>query len=592
MSAEDDVEDEADQGLEDGEDEADAAEETGHEATPVTPEEAGEARVAPSVDGDTTVNVLTPPTSILVTVRRDFPLRRGERLGEWRWSSADGSESQAPQQWQLPSSAGGTPTPELELEADDDRPMLGWGIGRPALGNPGDDGGQLTTDRAEVIGAEVRLLDESGAVLSSGACSGRNGECRLVTGRRSGVFTVEVVPEHAATTTAGPGMSSEHELLYRAFTVSVGLQDGLLVSVDDPYDPPRGQTRARVGNRHAWAPTTSHLPLSVKPEWWKDPGSAARRGGTATLGILVLHCTGGPRLGNALNRFFSRRGGSYTSAGANYILDVDGHLIKLTADDRTKVHAGIGRWGSEHDMINASLGVEIINPNTGDPDDYMARAQTPYTEEQYATVLRLAREIVAAYPGIGPRILGHCDVATGNAQGQSGVPADTYGNKRNWDPGLHFEWERLAAAGLGMVPGEHFDPATSYAGVFAAIPGLRLRDGDRDAHGRAPASYGGEARPQLPADADVIEQLQTDIRDIGYQLRITGRFDDRTIAAVDRFRRHFVRSGMTGAMQGDVDQTIAAKIKDVVDTLRPPPPAPTAATEAPAEPTPVPPSTP
>ena len=549
-------------------DEDDGEDSPDEEPTPSATEEAGETRVAPTTEGDTP-NVLAPATTIVVTVRRDFPRRRGERLGEWAWSSAGSSTRQAPQRWQLPS--GAEPTPELELEADDDRPIFGWGIGRPSLGSPGDNAGQLTTDRGDPIAAQVRLLDEEGTVVSTADCAGRHGQARLPTHHRSGRHTIEVVPEHLAPGPAGPTMQSSERLLYRAFSVVVGLQGGLLSEIVDPYDPPCGEVRARVGNRLLFEPTAGQLPLSLKPDWWKDDRTSRRR---RTVDVLVLHCTGGTRVGPALNRFFR------STAGSNYIVDVDGHAIKLAADDRTKIHAG-GHWGGRQGMIQRSFGVEILNPNTGEANAYMARAKTPYTEEQYTTLLRLCRDIVAAYPSIGHRIVGHCDVATGNAQGGSGVPNDTYGNKRNWDPGMHFEWERFAAEGLGMVPGSTFDAATSYAGVFGTIAGLELRQGDHDPRGSSPAVYGGEPRPELGSEVGVIEQLQADVHAVGYQLRVNGRFDDRTFAAVDRFRRHFLRDGMTGRMHGTIDLAAATMIKNVVDVIRPP--APPAEAEPAAE---------
>ncbi|MGH1340340.1 MAG: N-acetylmuramoyl-L-alanine amidase [Nannocystales bacterium] len=556
---------------------------------------AGTALVAPSSDGSTG-NVLAAPTSIRVTLRRDFPLRRGERLGEWAWSSADGSVQQDPQRWTFEGEdgEGGAPPPDEELESEDDRPIFGWGIGRPSLGEPGDNAGQLTTDRSEVIAATVRLRNEDGDVLSEGNCTGRDGACLLATASSTGVFTVDITPERITEDTAGPGMRSDHLLLYKAASVNIELRGGRLVGIEDPYDPPNAQTHARVGNRQVWTPTTTQLPLSLKPQWWKDPGSRARRGGTGAISMLVLHCTGGSRVGGPLNDFFGWADAARTrrkTKGANYLLDIDGHAIKLTADDRTKVHAGVGRWGGDRDIVNHSLGIEIINPNTGEPDDYMARAKTPYTEEQYATILRLAREITEAYPTVGSRVLGHCDVATGNARRQTGVPRDTYHRKRRWDPGLHFEWERLEHAGLGMVPAESFDPATAYGGVFTTVAGLELDRGDADARGRRAAHYGGVDRPDHAPEVAVIEQLQTDLRTVGYSLRITGAFDARTFAAADRFRRHFARQGMTSREQGAIDLAVAERLYNAAAALRPPvatplPPETADAEAAPASATP------
>ena len=564
-----DVDDDDTPIAEDGDDDDD----DGPQPEAAPPVQAGPTRVAVSSDGSTT-NVLRPQTSIVVTVRRDFPLRAGERLGEWRWSSADGQTRQDPQRWELDDDTA-TPAEDVELGCEDDRAIFGWGIGYPQLGSPGDSARQFTTDRTDPIAATVRLRDPDDQVVAEGTTRGRDGACRLATEGRTGTYTVEVSPEHATEDHAGPGMHSDHPLLYRAASVQLDLRGGRIVAVDDPYDPPNGTTHVRVGNRKIWAPTTTQLPITLKPEWWRDPLARRRRGGTSTVDVLVLHCTGGSRMGPAFNRFFRNRG-----AGANYLVDIDGHAIKLVADDRMKVHAG-GRWGGAGRMPHRSFGIEIINPNAGGETPYMARAQPPYTEEQYATLVRLCGEIVAAYPNIGPRIVGHCDVATGpimisrrTAAGQTervateDVPNDSYGRKRNWDPGPHFEWERLTAAGLGMVPVEVFDATTHYGGIFAQAPELALDQGDQDAARRRPARYGGQPWPNEADPLTVVRDLQRDLSDIGYSLHVNGEFDAHMFAAVDRFRRHFEHAGMGGAIRGRIDLALARSICNAAHGVR------------------------
>lgn len=575
---EDFEEDAAEQVGEPEEDEDDEDEDDDEAAPPAEappPLRMGTVHVAPSSDGSTN-NVLAAPTSILVTVRRDFPLREGECLGKWAWSSPDGTAPQAPQRWTFDGedNPNGGPPEAIELTGEDERPMIGWGIGHPRLGDPGDNARQRTTDRAEVIEATVRLVDEDGAVVSEGETVGKNGECRLDTARGNGFFNVEVLPTHAAERVAGPGMANSAPQLYRPSSIRIVLRAGRIVGVDDPYDPPSGSTHVRVGNRQVWAPTTTQLPLSLKPDWWKDLRANPRREGVAAVKMLVLHCTGGPRLGGALNQFFRPTG----TAGANYLLDIDGHVIKLFSDDQMRVHAGVGFWRGKREIKHSSFGIEIVNPNAGNPDTYMAYARPQYTAEQYATLIRLCAEIVAAYPAIGDRIVGHCDVATGprpptydsdgNPIPPPFVPGNSYGTKRNFDPGLHFEWERLEAEGLGMVPLDTFDAATTYAGIFGLFPSLRLDTQDADPRGSSTPRYGGEERPELPAAA-VIAELQRDLQDIGYCVSVTGQFDARTFAATDRFRRHFARQSMPSRRtHGAIDLNTARRIHNAAQGVR------------------------
>jgi hypothetical protein len=148
-----------------------------------------------------------------------------------------------------------------------------------------------------------------------------------------------------------------------------------------------------------------------------------------------------------LNRFFGSG-----NVGAHYIMEGDGHLIKLCREGREVVHAGVGRWsgrvwnqGARRNSF--SIGPEIINPNQEGANAYpayAARANPPYTNEQYGALEILTSQLLDAHPHIGIRLVGHADVATGPPR--AGTPAACYSVKRFMDPGTHFAWERLEDA--------------------------------------------------------------------------------------------------------------------------------------------------
>lgn len=540
--------------------------------SPPPPVEAGETPVAPNTD-----STLALSTVIEVTVRRDFPMRGGEQLGNWAWTTPSGTV-QAPLRWSLPSGTSGRPAANLELEPDRDSQIFGWGIGHVerahnAAGSPGDAGGSLTTDNGNRLEGEIQLREggpaDNGPTLSTAPLTTADGLAQLQTLGRSGTHTIQFVPADAQRTSqvAGPALSHRERLRYRECAVAVELQAGMLATVVDPYNPPQGYTRARVGNRKLWTPTAGRLPLSVKPEWWKDTRTQARWGDGIEL--LIIHCTGGYRIGPALNSFFSaripeprgsaRRGSA--PKGSDYIIDVDGHVIRLVPDGQVVTHAGTGRWGPLRRIVQNSVGIEIINPNEepSGPNDYTARAKPPYTPEQYTSLIRLVRELVAAYPQIGRRVVGHCDVRTNDEK-------TTYGGERRFDPGSHFEWSRLEAAGLGMVPANAFDPNTDYGGVFGPSANLTLSQGDRDAHGHASARYGGEDHESTYG---VIAQLRDELRFIGYVLERHHRFRPDLGAAVDRFRRHFAGHTISSDrhLHGSINREVAAKIFNVARGL-------------------------
>ena len=529
---------------------------------------ADENPVATSAAGPAST-LVAPATTLRVTLRRDFPLRSGEQLGLWGWTRPDRTRIQTRINWPKPFMGKLQPGQERPLEAEEPRAVFAWGIGDPnGLGSPGDKGGAKTTDDDEwgPIAARIELTDPGGASVADGQTRGKDGQVDLTTTGLAGSYTLKVTPDDLDNTEVGPDLAKGAgvaDLLYRGVDIPVTLSGGRVESVMDPYDPPSGATHARIGNRAAFDPTTQHLPLSLKPVWMHDPNSVARATGSS-IQLVIIHHTGGPRLGNSLNSMMKG------ATGSQYVIDIDGHIIKLALDEKRKSHVNGGkdRWSTIRDLNNNSIGIEIVNPDKAKPP-FATKKDPPYTPEQTRAVIELCERLVAAHPGIEHRIVGHSDVALGG-------PGARYGDKRENDPGLQFEWERLEARGLGMVPGSHFDVVTSYGGVFNAFPGVVLQRRDRDFRPATPppkkrksidAVYGGVDRSGVSAKA--IAQLQEDLRDIGYMvLDPAGRFRRGTSEAVDRFKRHFFSGTRGRSTGGNIDQATAARIKDVVETLR------------------------
>jgi N-acetyl-anhydromuramyl-L-alanine amidase AmpD len=501
---------------------------------------------------------------LIVSVRRDFPIRQTERFGDWGWSRESGDRGQDPLSWSLPS--GASCATEVELTASRADAIVGWGIGDPMLGAPGRPGGTYTTDWDHPVAAEVRLRQDA-EIRATARTTERDGLATLPTTGLSGRYTMEIVPDQRNDeAVVGPSFDAEaqgHELIYRSLEVEITLTDGALTEIADPYDPPAGRTHGRVGNHRAWAPSTVEVPISLKPIWWRHPRTRARAQ-DVTVDMFVLHCTSGARLGNALAQWLPRSG------GAHYVLDVDGHLIKLAGEDNTVSHLAIGfdRW--ERDLHNVdnndrSVGIEIVNPiglgEYGNATAYVASSdEQPYTFEQYRAVIALGHALVTAFPGIAHRIIGHSDVACGPEDG------DRYYRRRNFDPGNRFSWEQLEAAGLGMILQPTVPAPGMYDGVFEDFPGVALREGDRDGEGGRPGTFGAVRRPGYTGAP--IAQLKADLRHIGYSLRnVNGQFDAWTAGAVDRFKRHFFSGSRQRATGGRVDAATALAIRSIASSI-------------------------
>jgi N-acetylmuramoyl-L-alanine amidase len=205
------------------------------------------------------------------------------------------------------------------------------------------------------------------------------------------------------------------------------------------------------------------------------------------VSLLLLHYTGMASGEEALQRLCDPR----AEVSAHYVVDEDGSILQLVPESRRAWHAGRSYWKGERDINSRSIGIEIVNP--GHENGYR-----PFPDAQVQSVIELARDICARH-GIAPHdVLGHSDVAP----------------ERKEDPGELFPWDRLAAAGVGL----HVAPEPVSGGRF-----FQLGDGGQP-----------------------VEALQSMLALYGFEMPITGVFDERTRAAVAAFQRHHRRERVDG----------------------------------------------
>ncbi len=214
--------------------------------------------------------------------------------------------------------------------------------------------------------------------------------------------------------------------------------------------------------------------------------------------ILLLHYTGLPDVEKAIE-VLSR---ADCRVSCHYVVDVDGRVIQMVAEDMRAWHAGVSYWAGESDINSASIGIEVQNAGHGGgyPD---------FPEAQMRAVAALGRDIVARHRIRPERVLGHSDVA----------PA------RKIDPGEKFDWRSLAEAGVGLwVP-----PAP----VAADDPG----------HG--PGGSGPE-----------VEEARQLLAGYGYGVALSGEFDEGLRLAIGAFQRHFRPERVDGQLDYSTADTL------------------------------------
>ncbi len=217
--------------------------------------------------------------------------------------------------------------------------------------------------------------------------------------------------------------------------------------------------------------------------------------------MLLLHYTGMPTAEAAIARLRDPA----AKVSAHYVVEEDGRILSLVAEERRAWHAGVAFWKGERDINGRAIGVEIVNP--GHEFGYR-----PFPDAQIAAVIALVADIRERWSIDDARILAHSDVA----------PA------RKEDPGELFPWKRLAAEGHGLWA----EPAPA--------PGAALAEGDED--------------PGVVA-------LQAGLTRLGYDSAPSGTYDADTATIVRAFQRHWRQERIDGVADGETRARLIALLR-------------------------------
>jgi N-acetylmuramoyl-L-alanine amidase len=224
--------------------------------------------------------------------------------------------------------------------------------------------------------------------------------------------------------------------------------------------------------------TRSAWPIVERP----SPNHDARG---VPVDMLILHYTGMQTAQAAIERLRDPA----ASVSAHYVVDEDGTVFRLVAEERRAWHAGVSHWRG-HSALNArSIGVEVVNP--GHEWGYR-----DFPVLQLAAVCDLCVGILSRHAIPARNVVGHSDVAP----------------DRKEDPGERFDWQALAANGVGLWPEGAVDLGTT-----------------------------GAVR-----DAVTLRSVRAALAEIGYNVTAEGALDPALSLALRAFQRHWRPEAVTG----------------------------------------------
>lgn len=250
---------------------------------------------------------------------------------------------------------------------------------------------------------------------------------------------------------------AEYQPLKIKFTVSAGAVSSARVESPIPKDRPvpavlfwkgLGENKDRQFLFVDWkADFLRRIAPTLRPLQYKRPKS---------IDTIVIHITTGEPISSGLSVFL----GKANKSGAHFVLDTDGHIVRLADDHCYTQHAG--GYGEVRDpyfdgvrVNDRAIGIECCHSSTTDLDP----SKNPFTDAQYTTLIGLIADYRAKYPAIPLRnVIGHQDATP----------------KANC-PGPQLDWPRLEEAGVALAPleVEQAELETMFGGFFAGEDGRK-----------------------------------------------------------------------------------------------------------------------
>lgn len=361
-----------------------------------------------------------------------------------------------------------------------------------------------------------------------------NGDARLdISALQPGTHTLWVIPKFTSAERVGVQTMADPkaERMFRSLRLefSVGGLNNVTSAVVHATTMGNGIVTATLGNTK-----NQILDVHLRAIWLKSPYNYQR---TQKIDMIVVHKTGGPVIGPAINQMLV--GG----ASAHYIIDRDGAVLKFVHEDRVAGHASHenaadqSHWGKQTTLAWRSIGIENVGSTKQGLED-----------AQYMSLIRIIQEMMAKYSIPRHRVIAHSDILTDG----HGVLSD----QRIACPGWQFEWSRLEnakgqAIGLSRAGGT---PTADDVGAIFMVQGIAatllggksmaLVEGDYD-----PIMVGTKLKPgrfgrrEIPDVAVApIKLLQTWLSEIGYSVgKVDGIYHHQFARAVRHFRVHFLR---------------------------------------------------
>lgn len=170
-----------------------------------------------------------------------------------------------------------------------------------------------------------------------------------------------------------------------------------------------------------------------------------------------------------------------SEVSAHYIIKENGEIFQLVEDQKVAWHAGVSSWHGQERLNQNSIGIEL--DNLGDRE---------FSKVQMRSCIKLCGVLAKKYNVPKENFIGHSDIA----------PA------RKIDPGIFFDWKLLHNKGFGIW------------------------------HDLTPSALNIDLY-KIGDIGEGVSEVQTKLKKIGYNIKVTGVFDQQTNYVSRAFQAKF-----------------------------------------------------
>jgi N-acetylmuramoyl-L-alanine amidase len=154
-------------------------------------------------------------------------------------------------------------------------------------------------------------------------------------------------------------------------------------------------------------------PEKLKPAMIQHPSPNYRSTSVREISCIVIHSTATDGLSSPLNWLCDPR----SKVSAHFLIHKDGTIYQLVREDDVAYHAGVSEWAGRSSVNEFSIGIELVNRNTG---------YDPYPKEQVFACAKLVKYLCETHSIGIENIVSHEQVAPGRKNDPLGFDWDAF----------------------------------------------------------------------------------------------------------------------------------------------------------------------